>query len=279
YEKLEKHLQDIHLTTVQGIRYSQNARQIQHDYDNNTFSFKNNICKQLDEIYDKLMIAEKKYLPLTEHGHPQIGEFSQCHDSITLLKVEISGFNEKQVRYINGILNNKVAVEIKKLVNELNKKDKKIKELEEKYINLNMKYLALKKDYDIGDGYYTESRRLLERENDVLMRRNLEFFEETEATKIRNYELVNNLHLLQQQNVELSKEIEELTNKKATLSEHLYLNTRPYEPIVHGTFGIDQPEPLDMFIMRKKEDLEQIIKNFFYIRGFGHPDYEGIVPI
>ncbi|CAG8833324.1 36731_t:CDS:1, partial [Gigaspora margarita] len=50
YEKLEKHLQDIHLTTVQGIRYSQNARQIQHDYDNNTFSFKNIICKQLDEI-------------------------------------------------------------------------------------------------------------------------------------------------------------------------------------------------------------------------------------
>ncbi|CAG8738802.1 34728_t:CDS:2 [Gigaspora margarita] len=208
YEKLEKHLQDIHLTTVQGIRHSQNARQIQHDYDNNTFSFKSNICNQLDKIYDRLMIAKKKYLPLTEHGHPQIGEFSQCHDSITLLKVEICGFNKKQVCYINGILNNKVAAEEKEKVATLVKKlRKEIKKL----------------DYDIGDGYYTESRRLLERENDVLMRRNSEFFEETEATKIRNYELVNNLHLLQQQNVELSKEIEELTNKKATLSEVVYI--------------------------------------------------------
>ena len=48
---------------------------------------------------------------------------------------------------------------------------------------------------------------------------------------------------------------------------------------MHGTFGIDQPKPLDMFIIRKIEDSIQIIKNFFYIRGFGHPDYEGLVPI
>ncbi|CAG8772112.1 15835_t:CDS:2, partial [Racocetra persica] len=106
----------------------------------------------------------------------------------------------------------KLREEIKILVNELNEKNNKIKELEEKYINLNTKYHALKKDHDTGDGYYTESRRLLESENAVLMRRNLEFFEEIEATKIRNSELENNLHLLQQQNVELSKEI-------ATLSE------------------------------------------------------------
>ncbi|CAG8833325.1 36732_t:CDS:2 [Gigaspora margarita] len=57
----------------------------------------------------------------------------------------------------------------------------------------------VKKDHDTGDDYYTESRRLLERENVVLMCRNLEFFEEIEATKIRNIELENNLHLLQQQ--------------------------------------------------------------------------------
>ncbi|CAG8794828.1 4796_t:CDS:2, partial [Gigaspora margarita] len=104
----------------------------------------------------------------------------------------------------------KLHEEIKKLVNELNKKDKKIKELEEKYINLNMKYLALKKDYDIGNSYSQKAD-------------NLEFFEEIEATKIRNHELENNLHLLQQQNVELSKEIEELTNKKAILSEVVYI--------------------------------------------------------
>ncbi|RIB13784.1 hypothetical protein C2G38_2196891 [Gigaspora rosea] len=108
--------------------------------------------------------------------------------------------------------------EIKILAKELNNKNKKIKELEEKYIKLNVKYLALKNDHDTGDDHYTESRCWLEREND-----NLEFFEESEATKTRNRELENNLHLLEQQNVELSKEIEELTNKEATLSEVVYI--------------------------------------------------------
>ncbi|CAG8538955.1 2135_t:CDS:2, partial [Dentiscutata heterogama] len=234
YEKLEKHLQDIHFTTVQEIRHSQNVIQIQYDYDNNTFTFKSNIFKQLDEINDKLKIAEEKYLPL-KNGHPHIGEFGQCRNSISLLKVEINGFNDKQIRQLNNILVNKVAAEkvatlvkklrekIKILVNDLNKKNKIITELEEKYKNLNEKYLALKKDHDSGDDHYTESQRLLEREIDVLMCRNLEIFEEAEATKIRNRELENNLHLLEQQNVELSKEIEELTHKEAALSEVVYI--------------------------------------------------------
>ncbi|CAG8850750.1 554_t:CDS:1, partial [Gigaspora margarita] len=59
-------------------------------------------------------------------------------------------------------------------------------------------------------------------------------------------------------------------------SRHSYLYTEPFEPVVHGTFGIGQPKPLDMFIIRKTEDSIQIIKNFFYIRGFGHPDYDGL---
>ncbi|CAG8738775.1 12434_t:CDS:1, partial [Dentiscutata heterogama] len=54
----------------------------------------------------------------------------------------------------------------------------------------------------------------------------------------------------------------------------------PYEPIVHGAFGIDQPEPLDMFIIRNIKDLIQIIEDFFNVvisrsNGFGHPDYDG----
>ncbi|CAG8854213.1 7262_t:CDS:1, partial [Gigaspora margarita] len=49
-------------------------------------------------------------------------------------------------------------------------------------------------------------------------------------------------------------------------SKHSYLYTEPYEPIVYGTFGIDQPKPLDMFIIRKKEYLIQIIKNSFNIK-------------
>ncbi|CAG8650465.1 17416_t:CDS:1, partial [Dentiscutata heterogama] len=107
-EKLEKHLQDIHLTMVQGIRHSQNAIQIQHDYDNNTFTFKSNIFKQLDEINNKLKIAKEKYL-LLKNRHPYIGEFGQCQNSISLLKVEINRFNNKQIRQLNNILVNKVA--------------------------------------------------------------------------------------------------------------------------------------------------------------------------
>ncbi|RIB15714.1 hypothetical protein C2G38_2191778 [Gigaspora rosea] len=37
-------------------------------------------------------------------------------------------------------------------------------------------------------------------------------------------------------------------------SWHSYLYTEPFEPVVHGTFGIDQPKPLEMFIIRKIED-------------------------
>ncbi|CAG8713351.1 6713_t:CDS:2 [Racocetra fulgida] len=84
-------------------------------------------------------------------------------------------------------------------MNELNKKNKKITELGEKYKDLSAKYHAIKKDHDTGDGYYTESRQLLECENTVLIRRNLEFFEEIEAITTRNSELENNLQLIQQQ--------------------------------------------------------------------------------
>ncbi|CAG8713358.1 6714_t:CDS:1, partial [Racocetra fulgida] len=51
--------------------------------DSDTSSFKNNMCEQLDEIYNKLEIAENKYLPLIEYGYPLISEVRQCRDSIT----------------------------------------------------------------------------------------------------------------------------------------------------------------------------------------------------
>ncbi|CAG8847689.1 450_t:CDS:2, partial [Gigaspora margarita] len=81
-----------------------------------------NICKQLDEINDKLKIAEEKYLPLTKNRHPHIDEFSQCRNSISLLKVEISEFNEKQIYQINSILVNKIAAKEKEKVATLVKK-------------------------------------------------------------------------------------------------------------------------------------------------------------
>ncbi|CAG8725627.1 12622_t:CDS:2 [Gigaspora margarita] len=63
-------------------------------------------------------------------------------------------------------------------------------------------------------------------------------------------------------------------------SRHSYLYTEPFEPVVHGTFGIDQPKTLDVFIIRKIEDSIQIISDFFTeiiagSHGFGHPCHDG----
>ncbi|CAG8847982.1 35442_t:CDS:1, partial [Gigaspora margarita] len=62
------------------------------------------------------------------------------------------------------------------------------------------------------------------------------------------------------------------------LSNHSYLYTEPYEPIVHRTLD-NQPVLLympEMFAI-------QIIKDFFAEimaggRGFRHPDYNELVP-
>ncbi|CAG8654458.1 14560_t:CDS:2, partial [Gigaspora rosea] len=66
-------------------------------------------------------------------------------------------------------------------------------------------------------------------------------------------------------------------------SQHSYLYTEPFEPVVHGTFGIDQPKTLVMFIIRKIEDSIQIIRDFFAeiivgSHGFGHPDHVASIP-
>ncbi|CAG8725539.1 23231_t:CDS:1, partial [Gigaspora rosea] len=49
----------------------------------------------------------------------------------------------------------------------------------------------------------------------------------------------------------------------------------PFEPVVHGTFGIVQPKPLDMFIDQIRDFFAEITAGS---RGFGHPDYDGFVP-
>ncbi|CAG8822689.1 1513_t:CDS:1, partial [Dentiscutata erythropus] len=54
-------------------------------------------------------------------------------------------------------------------------------------------------------------------------------------------------------------------------SKHSYLYTDPYEPIVHGTFGIDQYK--FWYIIDKLSDFFAEIKA--RSRGFGHPDYDG----
>ncbi|CAG8460933.1 16623_t:CDS:2, partial [Gigaspora rosea] len=176
-EKLLKHVQEIYNTLVRGLRLNQNARQIQRDNDNDTLSFKIKMSNQLDEIYKKLEIAEGKY-SLIERGHPQISEFRKCLDSILLLKREIDEFNEKQIRSIQNVLISKVEAkkekvsmiveklkeEIMTLRSELNKKSIIISLLNKKYKWLEVKYHAIKKDYETlisdNDNYYVESRRM-----------------------------------------------------------------------------------------------------------------------
>ncbi|CAG8507588.1 3102_t:CDS:2 [Gigaspora margarita] len=64
---------------------------------------------------------------------------------------------------------------------------------------------------------------------------------------------------------------------KIRWSNHSYLYTEPYEPIVHGIFD-NQPE---LLYIHKMVVAIQIIKDFFAEimtrgRGFGHPDYDGL---
>ncbi|CAG8823514.1 21162_t:CDS:1, partial [Gigaspora rosea] len=54
-------------------------------------------------------------------------------------------------------------------------------------------------------------------------------------------------------------------------SKHSYLYIEPYEPIVHGTFGVDQNK--FWYIIDQLSDFFAEIKG--RSRGFGHPDYNG----
>ncbi|CAG8798974.1 22542_t:CDS:2, partial [Racocetra persica] len=47
----------------------------------------------------------------------------------------------------------------------------------------------------------------------------------------------------------------------------------PYEPIVHGTFGVDQSEPWDILIKQIKDLIAEIMVGS---RGFGYSDYNGL---
>ncbi|CAG8814942.1 25504_t:CDS:1, partial [Gigaspora rosea] len=54
-------------------------------------------------------------------------------------------------------------------------------------------------------------------------------------------------------------------------SKHSYLYTDPYEPIVHGTFGVDQSN-WNIIALQIKDIFAEIMAGS---RGFGHPDYDG----
>lgn len=62
-------------------------------------------------------------------------------------------------------------------------------------------------------------------------------------------------------------------------SHHTYLYIEPYEPVVHGTFGVDQPASLGIMwsiVNSVKDFFAEVINGG---RGFGNPNYDGFVPI
>ncbi|KAF0455587.1 hypothetical protein F8M41_001468 [Gigaspora margarita] len=62
-------------------------------------------------------------------------------------------------------------------------------------------------------------------------------------------------------------------------SHNTYLYVEPYEPIVHGTYDVDQTDSWDLL-----RTITTLIYDFFSEimkggRGFGSPNYDGSVPI
>ncbi|CAG8467099.1 5357_t:CDS:2 [Funneliformis mosseae] len=62
-------------------------------------------------------------------------------------------------------------------------------------------------------------------------------------------------------------------------SQNTYLYVEPYEPVVHGTFGVDQSMSLGIVcsVVNSIRDFVAEVMNGG--RGFGSPSYDGFVPI
>ncbi|CAG8513469.1 26501_t:CDS:2 [Racocetra persica] len=56
--------------------------------------------------------------------------------------------------------------------------------------------------------------------------------------------------------------------------QYSYLYIEPYEPVEHGTFGVDQSN-WNIIALRIKDIFAGIMAG---CRGFEHPDYDGVVP-
>ncbi|CAG8503764.1 1243_t:CDS:2 [Racocetra persica] len=69
----------------------------------------------------------------------------------------------------------------------------------------------------------------------------------------------------------VDKRINMSETKEIKRSMYSYLYTDPYEPVVHGTFGVGQSETLYMFMIQNIKDF--IAEIMAGSRGFGHTDY------
>ncbi|CAG8466109.1 25172_t:CDS:2 [Gigaspora margarita] len=175
HTEVVNHVKEIYKTTLAGLQFRQDSRRAE-DLLIKVDSLKVDPCRELDRLINTLSLAKKKYLPLTEHGYPVKKVFEPCHQSILKLQETFSMFTQRQLNVAN-------------LKNELINNNKQIAILSERHNNLLVKYESLLKNYAIlqadyiallenDSDYYVERCRLLEQENNVLVRQNLELFEE-----------------------------------------------------------------------------------------------------
>ncbi|CAG8804684.1 7507_t:CDS:2, partial [Cetraspora pellucida] len=167
HTEVVNHVKEIHKTMLLGLIYRQDSKRAE----NLLFkvdSHKEDSCRELDKLIDKLSRAEEKYLPLTKYGYPVKKVFDQSH--------QILAEKEK----VKAIIEN-LRIEVANLKCELIKNNNQIMLLNERhkkllstYKSLLMDHTILNKDYvallENNSNYYIERCHLLEQENSVLVK-------------------------------------------------------------------------------------------------------------
>ncbi|CAG8808246.1 34_t:CDS:2, partial [Dentiscutata erythropus] len=155
YNKLEKHVQEIHIVTKRGLSF---RRQALYEKDHDNVSFKVKICSELDDITRKLKSAKEKYLLLLECGLPISNDFCRCFNSILELKQSFEGFNQRQINQTELILYGKVATVKERAAAIIKNLQDEVTKLSIKIINNNKIIELLKKDHEAllenNDDYY-----------------------------------------------------------------------------------------------------------------------------
>ncbi|CAG8648840.1 7470_t:CDS:2 [Dentiscutata heterogama] len=242
YDKLKKHVQKIHITSIRGLSLQ---RQAPCEKNRDSISFEAKMCNELDDLARKLKSAEERYLPLLERGLPISNDFCRCFNSIIELKQSFKGFIQRQNNQTEHILYGKVVNEKDRVTTIIKNLREEVKKLNIEIINnnktialLNKKceeYDKLKKDHEAllnnNDNYYVDRCRSLQRENYILKKRNLELNEEIEdhtrlqqnnvernrKLELENGSLIQQISILNQENFNLHEEINRLKKRNGSL--------------------------------------------------------------
>ncbi|CAG8611283.1 14469_t:CDS:2 [Racocetra persica] len=198
HTEVNNHVKKIHKTTLLGLTYQQDSKQAK----NLLFkvdSHKEDSCKKIDRLINELSYAEKMYLPLTEHGYPVKKIFDQSRQSILKLQESFRTFTQRQLSLIQTILNEKVLAEKKKVTATIENLRIEVANLKYELIKNNNQIMLLNKS-----DYYIERCYLLEQENSVLVKQNLELFEEIRELRKEIEILYEEINKLKKRNESLS---------------------------------------------------------------------------